>query len=396
MSMRYPAGIVLPGYNPLKVPNAPTNVTATATGATTASVTFTAPADVGGGAITSFSAVVTDSSSGAVFRNTGASSPILFTGLTLSNTYTAKVFAINDFGPGPLSSASASATTFSPSQQAYTTAGTYSWVAPTNVTNVSVVAVGAGGSAAGGGVQMYGGGGGGLGYLNNYSVTPGVSYTVVVGAGVSGSAGGDSYFVGTGTVNGGGGGLGTSSARGSGGAYGGSGGGNGGQGGDALYQNVGNGGGGGAGGYSGNGGRGQGQTTGSGAGSGGGGGGGGGGPYIFYAAQDNFIMQASAGGGGVGLLGSGSNGTSGSNGSGAGSTISGGGAGSSGSAGQSRTVPSSNILLNGGTGGAYGGGGGSGQTGGGGGTGGAGGVGAVRIIWPGSSRSFPSTSTGNL
>jgi hypothetical protein len=28
--------------------------------------------------------------------------------------------------------------------------------------------------------------------------------------------------------------------------------------------------------------------------------------------------------------------------------------------------------------------------------GGNGGVGAVRIIWPGTSRSFPSTNTGNL
>jgi hypothetical protein len=30
------------------------------------------------------------------------------------------------------------------------------------------------------------------------------------------------------------------------------------------------------------------------------------------------------------------------------------------------------------------------------GTAGTGGVGAVRIIWPGTSRSFPSTNTGNL
>ena len=46
-----------------------------------------------------------------------------------------------------------------PGQQAYTTAGTYSWVAPAGVTKVSVVAVG-----GGSGNNTTGGGGGGLGY----------------------------------------------------------------------------------------------------------------------------------------------------------------------------------------------------------------------------------------
>jgi hypothetical protein len=45
-----------------------------------------------------------------------------------------------------------------PGQQAYTTAGTYSWVAPVGVTKVSVIAVG-----GGGGGRNTGGGGGGLG-----------------------------------------------------------------------------------------------------------------------------------------------------------------------------------------------------------------------------------------
>ena len=70
-----------------------------------------------------------------------------------------------------------------PGQQEYTTAGTYSWVAPTGVTSVSVVAIGAGGSIDFSGssyVNRGGGGGGGLGYKNNYTVTPGNSYTVVV------------------------------------------------------------------------------------------------------------------------------------------------------------------------------------------------------------------------
>ena len=138
-------------------------------------------------------------------------------------------------------------------QQAYTTAGTYSWVAPIGVTSVSVVAVGGGGS---GGSNQYGGGGGGLGYKNNYAVTAGNSYTVVVGvagfvaSGAStGVNGGDSYFVSTGTVKGGGGG-----GSGAAGTYTGDGGGNGGTGGGtgSGYPNWG--GGGGAGGYAGNGG----------------------------------------------------------------------------------------------------------------------------------------------
>jgi hypothetical protein len=66
-----------------------------------------------------------------------------------------------------------------PGQTAYTTPGTYSWVAPAGVTSVSVVAVGGGGASEN--PPTTGGGGGGLRYRNNISVTPGASYTVVVG-----------------------------------------------------------------------------------------------------------------------------------------------------------------------------------------------------------------------
>lgn len=103
--MRYQAGIVLPGYNALKVPNAPTIGTATAGGGS-ASVTFTAPADVGGGAITGYSVVSTPGG----FIGTGASSPITVSGLTIGTAYTFKVFATNAYGPSPLSAASNSAT----------------------------------------------------------------------------------------------------------------------------------------------------------------------------------------------------------------------------------------------------------------------------------------------
>lgn len=106
--MRYQAGIILPGYNPLKVANAPTIGTATG-GVNSASVTFTAPADVGGGAITGYSVVAIKTSDGSTSVSTGTSSPISVTGLA-GTAYTFKVFATNAYGPSPLSAASNSVT----------------------------------------------------------------------------------------------------------------------------------------------------------------------------------------------------------------------------------------------------------------------------------------------
>ncbi|NBX50879.1 hypothetical protein EBT25_13355, partial [bacterium] len=88
-------------------------------------------------------------------------------------------------------------------EKSFTSPGTYSWIAPSGVTSVCVVCVGAGGS----GSSWYaGGGGGGLGWKNNITVVPGNSYTVVVGAGgagkvfpYEGASGGDSYFINTST-----------------------------------------------------------------------------------------------------------------------------------------------------------------------------------------------------
>lgn len=232
--------------------------------------------------------------------------------------------------------------------QSYTTAGTYTWVAPVGVTKVSVVAVG-------GGARSYGAG---LGYKNNYSVTPGNSYTVVVGAGVNTTCGNNSYFVSTCVVKGG---KGTSG----GGTYTGDGGGNGGTGGV---------GGGGAGGYSGAGGAGAPNCTVGNVGAGGGGGGGG---------SASCPIRSGGGGGGVGLFGQGANGTAG--GATGYGTICGGGGGSGGGAGGL----ANGFSGNGGAGGNYGGGSGVGCT-----ANGTGGVGAVRIVWPGDTRTFPSTNVG--
>jgi hypothetical protein len=128
-------------------------------------------------------------------------------------------------------------------ESVYAIPGTYTWVAPDGVTSVSVVVVG-GGSASGNG--------GGLAYKNNISVTPGSSYTVVVGEGgmpgVS-IAGGESYFSTTGTVRASGGGSTSSGGTNTAGDGGGTGGTR-----SGGYLSAG--GGGGAGGYSGNGGNG--------------------------------------------------------------------------------------------------------------------------------------------
>lgn len=106
MSMRYPAGFISAFYNPLKNPDAPTIGTATVASVTSVSVTFTAPANVGGGAITGYTVVSTPSS----ITGTGASSPITVSGLTTDTAYTFKVFATNAYGPSALSAASNSAT----------------------------------------------------------------------------------------------------------------------------------------------------------------------------------------------------------------------------------------------------------------------------------------------
>ena len=240
-------------------------------------------------------------------------------------------------------------------QQAYTYYGTYSWVAPAGVTKVSVVAVGGGNSGASGA-------GSALGYKNNYTVVPGSSYSVVVGwGGVSANV---SYFVTSATVSGNsnpiaytgdGGALGQASPR--------------------------NGAGGGAGGYSGAGNSGTGGSGGTQCGS-------------YSASCPGPGTYAGWGGGGVGILGQGASATSGTRNGG-----SGGASGGYGSVGFTCVCfcgsPFSLGYAQGGTGGDYGGGGGIATGGIAYNNNGFGGAGAVRIIWPGCARLFPSTRTAN-
>lgn len=246
-------------------------------------------------------------------------------------------------------------------QQAYTTPGTYSWTCPAGVTSVSVVCVGGGG---GGGSYVNatsiggtGGEGGELVYINNFTVVPGVTYPVIVGAGGTGSnfgnnnstAGGPSSFDAS-TLYAYGGARGLDSASG-------------------VRQGYG---GGGAMGYTGVRAL-QGSQS---AGTGGGGSAG--------ANSETGYPSAAGGGGGVGILGQGISGAA---------PISDHGAGGKGGSNGGDGVSGFNTGT-GGSGGFYGGGGGASLFNG---TyGGSGYSGAVRIIWPGTTRQFPSTNTGDL
>lgn len=361
-------------------PDSPTNVVATATSATWASVSYTAPIFDGGNAITYYTAISSPGGKTGTVSQSGSGS-ITVTGLTALTNYTFTVYATNGIGESAASAASNQITTpVQSGSQSYTSSGLFTWIAPANITSVSIVVVGAGGGAFYGN----GGGGGGLTYKNNITVVPGRSYSILAGTrgGPCGGAGGASYFCGSGQqvyAYGG------SGARSGGGGYGGAGqvggggGGSGGAGGTGRSASYIYAGGGGAGGYSGDGGSGSGflpagpnyYPTGSNSGGGGAGAGG--------AGVRNYN---GAGGGGVGLFGEGASGA-GSNSNCGTADVQGGRAGSNGGNGG---IAYKSYSSPGGTGGNYGGGGGSSFV-----SAGVGGGGAVRIIWPGNIRAFPST-----
>ena len=110
MPLRSPAGFISAFFDPLKNPNAPTIGTATA-GDASASVAFTAPSNVGGSAISSYSALSTP---GGIVAS-AASSPVTVSGLTNGTAYTFAVWANNTYGPSVFSASSNSATPVAPS-----------------------------------------------------------------------------------------------------------------------------------------------------------------------------------------------------------------------------------------------------------------------------------------
>ena len=264
--------------------------------------------------------------------------------------------------------------------EAYWTQGsagqTKSWTVPAGVTSISVVCIGGGGTGyiqgagRGGSPRSSGGGGGGLAYKNNISVTPGSTVTVRVGdRGPSDSANGQPSWIqygGTQYAIGGGGSGGSANADRPGGSPSGTRNG-GGTGGTSGHGNSANGGGGAAG-YTGTGG-GAGQNPSGGAGGRGAGDGnvcsGAGGVGLFgegSTGSNATSISAGGTGGSPDTIGGGQNGTPGN-----GSTNSG-NAGNFGGGGAHDDQSSQQLLVYG----AYGG---------------------VRIIWPGDTRSFPSTNT---
>lgn len=290
-------------------------------------------------------------------------------------------------------------TSIGPTNQTFYSSGT--WTCPSGVYSVNVLCIGGGG---GGGratspsasyTDGGGGGGGGLGWKNSISVSPGTTYSVVVGNGGSGSStngasggnGGVSYFINTSTVRGGGGSGGYGGSYGGygggGGDYIGDGGGNGGSGGGGSYGQLRSGGGGGAGGFSGAGGTGGTGSTTAQAGYAGtansGAAGGGSSGTKATPAGGGAVPAGGAGGGGVGTSGKSTTGsaTSVPTSSSTSATTYGGRGGSGGGNGGSSTVTTT--VSPGSSGGSYGGGGGgsgSNVT-----NGGNGSSGVVRIIW---------------
>lgn len=285
---------------------------------------------------------------------------------TTAGTFTSPItISSNVTGLGALS-VTGTATAPITGQSLFTTPGTYSWVVPEGVYSVSVVAVGAGGGGAGnGGDSVFGSwvqaGGGKKGTTS----VIGAGGTVIAGTGYAGGAG----------EGGGGGAGGYAGAGGKGGVstngyWGGAGGGVG------LYGQGANGSGGyssgfsglaGAGGAGGGGGGGHGNAGNGNGGNGGSGGGGGGKASGSYPSYTGGVGGLYGGGGGGGSDGS--------------SSYKGHGGGALAYANNIAVTPGQTVTVTVGAGGANGGAGG-----------GAGGKGAVRIVWPGDTRAFPSTN----
>ena len=160
------------------VPGAPQSVSATATGSSTATVSWSAPADNGGATITSYSIYWSGGSTSTSSTSVGA------TGLTPSTSYTFTVYATNSAGTGSGATSNSITTSAARGSALYYSgsAGCYTWYAPAGVTKISVIITGAGGAGKGrnSSASSSGGNGGGSIYQNNWSVTPGTGYRVVV------------------------------------------------------------------------------------------------------------------------------------------------------------------------------------------------------------------------
>lgn len=110
-------GYVSGGFDILKAPNAPT-ITSVTTSIGSATVAFTAPTDVGGGAITSYTITAVNESTGASTGAVGSASPITIS--PGSGTFKIRAAATNIYGPGRVSQ-------YDTGKQIYSGASLWAW-----------------------------------------------------------------------------------------------------------------------------------------------------------------------------------------------------------------------------------------------------------------------------
>ena len=170
-------------------PSAPTIISITP-GNAMLTVNFTPPVSNGGSAITDYEYSTDFGNTFLTSRIT--SSPMIINvssnGSPLVNdtTYYIQIRAVNSVGAG-LWSNTVSATPASNAVIIFPTVGTTTWTAPDGITSIDYLIVGGGGGSGGGyDTGAGGGGGGGMVRSGTTSVTPGTTYTVVIGDGGAG------------------------------------------------------------------------------------------------------------------------------------------------------------------------------------------------------------------
>lgn len=184
------------GTSPLNAPSAASVADVAWTSNTTATITVGAPSDTGIGPITKYFATGISSDGSSVVTGESSTTTVNVTGLTAGVTYYFVASVSNGAGLGAQGSGSLRVPAAA-GQAMYDTPGTYTWTCPTGVTSVSVVACGSGAGAD----STNAGSAGGLGWINDYAVTPGTGYTVSIGVrgSTNRSNGGEAFFNNTST-----------------------------------------------------------------------------------------------------------------------------------------------------------------------------------------------------
>ena len=161
---------------PATVPGAPTSLSVTALSARV-EMSWTAPADNGGSAITHYTIEFTPAG-GLAETATAPSSPYTLTGLTNSTAYSIRVAANNAIGRGPYTSLITRTPTYEPTAFLLTSGSVYT--VPDGASSMKAWAVGSGGNSTGGGGGMPCGAGGCA--FKTWSVSHGQSVSYAVGS----------------------------------------------------------------------------------------------------------------------------------------------------------------------------------------------------------------------